>query len=71
MEIVRTDESDAPEERCAPSARRQSRLEKDRERGYSINVKQIVLAFTVEFVIIGLILTNNFLAVAELPDATF
>jgi hypothetical protein len=45
-------------------------LERDRERGYSINVKQIVLAFAVEFVIIGLIPTNNFLAVAELPDAT-
>jgi hypothetical protein len=54
----------------ALSPRRQSRLERDVERGYSINVKQIVLAFAVEFVIIGLILTNNFLAVAELPDAT-
>src|SRR4030088_2395118 len=47
-----------------------SRIERDRERGYSINVKQIVLAFAVEFVIIGLILTNNLATVAQLPDTT-
>lgn len=52
------------------SPRQRIRLERDQERGYSINVKQIVLAFAVEFVIIGLILTNNFVLVAELPDAT-
>lgn len=44
------------------------RLERDRERGYSINAKQIVLAFVVEFVIIGLILTNVYVTVAQLPD---
>jgi hypothetical protein len=66
----RTNGFEDPEKRRPPSVRRQSRLERDRERGYSINIKQIVLAFAVEFVIIGLILTNNFMAVAELPDAT-
>jgi hypothetical protein len=34
-------------------------LERDTERGYSINVKQVVLAFAVEFVIIALILANQ------------
>jgi hypothetical protein len=48
--------------------RQQLRLQRDRERGYSINVKQIVLAFIVEFVIIGLILTNIYVTVAQLPD---
>jgi hypothetical protein len=52
------------------SRRQRARVERDRDRGYSINVKQIVLAFAVEFVIIGLILTNNFVTVAQLPDAT-
>jgi hypothetical protein len=52
-----------------PSNRRQQlKLQRDRERGYSINVKQIVLAFVVEFVIIGLILTNIYVTVAQLPD---
>src|ERR1700722_3306283 len=50
--------------------RQRARIERDRERGYSVNVKQIVLAFAVEFVIIGLILTNNFATVAQLPDTT-
>ena len=45
-----------------------SRDERDRARGYSINVKQIVLAFVVEFVIIGLILTNIYVTFAQLPD---
>jgi hypothetical protein len=52
------------------SARQRARIERDRDRGYSINAKQIVLAFAVEFVIIGLILTNNAVTVAQLPDAT-
>ena len=52
------------------SPRQRNKLERDQERGYSINVKQIVLAFAVEFVIIGLILGNNYLVVAQLPDAT-
>src|SRR4030081_1803683 len=60
-------ETERPE---GPSSRQLLRMERDRERGYSINVKQIVLAFAVEFVIIGLILTNNFVTVAQLPDAT-
>lgn len=52
----------------SPSPRALARLERDRERGYSINAKQIVLAFGVEFVIIGLILTNVYVTVAQLPD---
>src|ERR1700737_4095833 len=58
------------DERRTLFPRKLSRLERDQERGYSINVKQIVLAFAVEFVIIGLILTNNFVTVAQLPDVT-
>jgi hypothetical protein len=64
------DRSDGDSERSPFSLRQRNRRERDRERGYSINVKQIVLAFAVEFVIIGLILTNNFVTVAQLPDAT-
>src|ERR1700712_779542 len=52
----------------ALSKRQAVRLIRDRERGYSINAKQIVLAFMVEFVIIGLILTNIYVTVAQLPD---
>jgi len=52
----------------SPKSAKPSRIERDRERGYSINVKQIVLAFAVEFVIIGLILTNIYVTVAQLPD---
>ena len=54
----------------APATSEQLRLERDRQRGYSINTKQIVLAFAVEFTIIGLILTNTFLTAAQLADAT-
>lgn len=69
--VTERERLDAPEADSRPiSARQRNKLERDQERGYSINVKQIVLAFAVEFVIIGLILTNNFVAVAELPDAT-
>jgi hypothetical protein len=58
-----------PEFADEPLSRRQvARLTRDRERGYSINSKQIVLAFMVEFVIIGLILTNIYVTVAQLPD---
>ncbi len=42
-----------------------SRLELDVERGYSINVKQVVLAFVVEFWIIGLIILGTYLLIAE------
>src|SRR3977135_3162754 len=58
------------DEQIQTTPRQRARIDRDRERGYSINVKQIVLAFAVEFVIIGLILVNNFLTVAQLPDAT-
>jgi hypothetical protein len=64
------EEFDGEKELPSLSLRQRNRLDRDRERGYSINVKQIVLAFAVEFVIIGLILANNYLVVAQLPDAT-
>jgi hypothetical protein len=64
------EEFEGQKERPTLSLRQRNRLDRDRERGYSINVKQIVLAFAVEFVIIGLILVNNYLVVAQLPDAT-
>jgi hypothetical protein len=44
---------------------RPSRLERDIARGYSINVKQVVLAFAVEFWIIGLIIVGTYLLIAE------
>jgi hypothetical protein len=47
---------------------RMSRLERDTARGYSIYVYQVVLAFAVEFVIIGLILVSQFVYAAELPN---
>ena len=40
-------------------------LERDTERGYSINVKQVTLAFAVEFFIIGLILVGQYLVAEE------
>jgi hypothetical protein len=52
------------------SPRLRARLERDRERGYSVNVKQVVLAFTVEFVIIGLILANNVATVEQIAELT-
>jgi hypothetical protein len=44
-----------PWSRASRDEARKWRLERDTERGYSINIKQVVLAFGVEFVIIGLI----------------
>ena len=44
---------------------RMRRLERDAGRGYSINVKQVVLAFAVEFWIIGLIVLGTYLLIAE------
>jgi hypothetical protein len=41
------------------------RRERDTERGYSINVKQVVLAFAVEFWIIALIIVGTYLLIAE------
>jgi hypothetical protein len=43
------------------SERAIARRERDHDRGYSINVKQVVLAFVVEFFIIGLILVGQYL----------
>jgi hypothetical protein len=45
--------------------RRRARHDRDLARGYSINVKQVVLAFAVEFWIIGLIVIGTYLLIAE------
>jgi hypothetical protein len=45
-----------------------ARPERDRARGYSINIKQVVLAFSVEFVIIGLVLVSQFVYAAQFTD---
>jgi hypothetical protein len=47
------------------AARRRARQERDVARGYSINVKQVVLAFAIEFVIIGLILNSQYFIGAQ------
>jgi hypothetical protein len=44
---------------------------RDRARGYSINVKQVVLAFAIEFTIIGLILTSQCLIAIEQGSRAF
>ena len=46
------------------------RLERDTQRGYSINVKQVVLAFAVEFWIIALIIVGTYLLIAESGQLT-
>jgi hypothetical protein len=51
-----------PSRQIDPSARR---FERDVARGYTINVKQVVLAFAVEFWIIGLIVVGTYLLVTE------
>jgi hypothetical protein len=56
--------------RKAAGERVKARLERDVARGYSINVKQVILAFAVEFVIIGLILTSQFVYAVQLPSAS-
>ncbi len=56
--------------RAAAAERNQIRLERDIARGYSINVKQVVLAFAVEFVIIGLILTSQIVYAEQLPNVS-
>lgn len=61
----------SPSDQLGLTSRQLLRLERDRERGYSINAKQIILAFAVEFVIIGLILTNNAMTVLQLPDVAY
>jgi hypothetical protein len=40
-------------------------MERDAARGYSINIKQVVFAFAIEFLIIGLILTSQYLIAVE------
>jgi hypothetical protein len=74
---IQLPEDDAPaSERRFQSPRtnltewRLRRLERDTARGYSINVKQVALAFAVEFVIIGLILVSQFVYAAEFPNPT-
>jgi hypothetical protein len=47
------------------SERKRSREDRDNARGYSVNVKQVILAFVVEFVIIGLILVNQYIQASE------
>jgi hypothetical protein len=47
------------------SERKRSRRERDAERGYSVNVKQVVLAFAVEFWIIGLIVVGTYLLIED------
>lgn len=49
----------------------QARLQRDRERGYSLNVKQVVLAFVVEFIIIGLVLVSQFVYAAQFEHPTY
>jgi hypothetical protein len=47
------------------SRRRKIARERDIERGYSINVKQVVLAFAVEFWIITLIIVGTYLLITD------
>ena len=47
------------------SERAMARRERDAERGYTINVKYVVLAFGVEFFIIGLILVGQYFIAEE------
>jgi hypothetical protein len=61
----------SPGQRTSRSQERAAiRLERDRSRGYSINVKQVVLAFVVEFWIIGLIAIGTYLLIAESAHVT-
>jgi hypothetical protein len=53
------------------SQRKTARMERDAARGYSINVKQVILAFAIEFLIIGLILTSQYLIAAEQGPRVF
>ncbi len=57
--------------RTFASDRRAARLDRDTARGYSINIKQVVLAFAIEFLIIGLILTSQYSIAAEQGDRIF
>jgi hypothetical protein len=57
--------------RRSASRRRAARFERDVARGYSINLKQVALAFAIEFLIIGLILTSQYSIAAEQSDRIF
>src|SRR5262249_31102586 len=59
------DETGPPPRPSGIFERRQARRDRDVERGYSINVKQVVLAFVVEFWIIGLIVIGTYLLIAD------
>jgi hypothetical protein len=59
----------APSTRPLTSSERRASF--DRARGYSINVKQVVLAFVIEFTIIGLILTSQCLIGLEQGSHAF
>jgi hypothetical protein len=50
--------------------RQQDLRERDALRGYRINIKQVVLAFVVEFFIIGIVLTGQYLYAAQIHDAS-
>ena len=67
-EAERKGPSDVPP--ASSSQRVKARVERHIARGYSINIKQVVLAFVVEFVIIGLILVSQFVYAAEIPNAS-
>ena len=54
------DETLIPKRESWLSERKRTRRERDAERGYSINIKQVVLAFAVEFWIIGLIVVGTY-----------
>lgn len=54
----------------AAAKRAENRGERDLARGYRINIKQVVLAFVVEFVIIGLILVGQYVYAAQIPNAS-
>jgi hypothetical protein len=56
--------------RVSVAERSQARRERDIARGYSVNVKQVVLAFAIEFAIIGLILNSQyFIGIHSLTEA--
>jgi hypothetical protein len=59
------DSPDGPSHRHTWADRVNKRLERDQARGFSINVKQVVLAFAVEFWIIGLIILGTYLLISE------
>jgi hypothetical protein len=63
IELSRRPGDDNDSARLVSSAHRKA--SRDLARGYSINIKQVVLAFVIEFTIIGLILASQFLIASE------